>query len=333
MEHFVENDEHTLFDYRYKCRVCLIKLETEESFKLDKELKSKFYTITGLKLRSNRNYSNILCLICQRDLLCFCYFKERATKIQMYLNKKGEDCINGSETEDEAMIEGFPTFFLNDEDELSETTHTDKSIEIETEIISRKMNSIIVLENILIQPSVSCCTSEPKPITEEFDMKNQRPLEALQLKPSIPDQNNSDKKENKAELMKNINSIEKPSKQVLQTKEKHELPSNTKNVSIDTNIQNTENVEKSLKKGFPKICSRRQSVRVLSRVKIEKPIVHARPIDKKLPSTIEPMQTRSKTNSKRCKTDVIVQVLDFQDPKPKKKVATKMPKIPITHEM
>ena len=33
MEHFVENDDHTLADYQFRCHVCLIKLEIGESSK------------------------------------------------------------------------------------------------------------------------------------------------------------------------------------------------------------------------------------------------------------------------------------------------------------
>ncbi|CAO1377299.1 unnamed protein product [Diamesa serratosioi] len=113
------------------------------------------------------------------------------------------------------------------------------------------------------------------------------------------------------------------------SKKKEKLDSSskvTKNVSIDVKIQTTEIVEKVLKKGFPPIGSRRKSVRVLSRVKFEKPMV-PQAIKYKLHSTIEPMQTRSKTISKGHNKDDLFNIIKE---KPKMKDATKMHKIPIT---
>lgn len=68
MQYFVENYNHTLADYEFRCRVCVIKVEIEESFKITLEDKAYFYAITGLKLRSNRKFSTVIRSPCKRDL-------------------------------------------------------------------------------------------------------------------------------------------------------------------------------------------------------------------------------------------------------------------------
>ena len=152
MEHFVENDDHILADYQFRCRVCLIKLEIGESSKISVEDKAHFLAITGLKLRSNRNFSKSICSMCRRDLFYSFYFKEKAKKIQIYLNHKGEDCINGSDSDEEAVVlEGYPTFVLNDSEEYElheslneETVQNEYEEEFMKEILDKSNEDLMI---------------------------------------------------------------------------------------------------------------------------------------------------------------------------------------------
>ncbi|CAO1406554.1 unnamed protein product [Diamesa hyperborea] len=131
MEYFIENENHTLVDYQFRCRVCVMKVEINDSSKITEEVKAHFYAITGLKLRSSRNFSTVICSMCKRDLDYSFYFKDKAIKIQTYLNKK-----SGSDSDEECVVlEGITTFDLDDNEE---TIADNENYELQLQSISEE---------------------------------------------------------------------------------------------------------------------------------------------------------------------------------------------------
>ena len=314
MEDFVENENHTLADYQFKCRICTIKLEMGDSNIIIDEDKANFYAITGQKLRSNINFSTIICSICRRDLIFCVYFKNKVKEIQNYLNQKGEDCKNCSDSDEEVIVlEGYPTFSLNnfEDDELPESISELSEYEI-TDVLPTRLNDAPVVNQYKdLKIVASTFATIQKTINEGCDRKNPEPLKVDQYKPLIVDidEINKKKKENKC---KSVRKKYKPNKLSTKPEETLVLQNNTINVSHDI-----KSPEKFMKKGFPPISARRKSERNVNK-KIAATIVPQETL-KKIKVRAEPMLTRSKAKPEGPKKVVPFNIKDWMiTPKPKK---------------
>ena len=78
--------EATFEDHMDRCRLCLNLIrESDVFYKVSGTTKSKFESLTSVKLTTDHNFSTLLCVACNRDLNKFSLFREDLIKKQSKL--------------------------------------------------------------------------------------------------------------------------------------------------------------------------------------------------------------------------------------------------------